>query len=890
MTRLSPAWVRRFAVITGIFAGSLGAAAIHAGPADKAIFVVKQSLYESLDVVGHDLFDGVRNKDLEVIDRGLDYAEDSFVDALDVLYEMARLSRTKPCDPELYDAVVDFLDELLAGMEDREGPIYDRTVGWLPGGIIGLFPFEAYDLAPRFWEDLWKKLEDREGRIFDAITRTRIFVGAIPEDCGKLTDALPTPEPTAPVLSGKSKDQIAFANVNTGENIPGNTVTVTRVPTENPQGTDTDTQANATTVEPDQTYVVAAPCKVEQVMLGADLVAADVVTLDPKPIRLRISYCSTWNDAAKTSARNQLTHQGSDPNLDHYDVASVQHGVTRYGPGNSLQVDHCDVVLVPKTPSAAAGGLGCSMGIRTDTAPQTTTAPPMGDDDPSTDDLQVTPPATGTTEGQVGSGPERPEAESGHLVTWGSGGLASGDVRSGGAERGEVAQRRTASPNDRYFTSRGSWGQAYADQWGLHRIGFTADGGDPARSPWPERGQPVIVAVIDTGVDRFHPELRGAMWINRKEIPGNRRDDDGNGYVDDVYGWNFANNDNDTMDLAGHGTVVAGVIAAWTNNGIGIAGVNPWARIMPVKVSTWSGNTSNFEIADAIRYAADNGARVINISYGGRHRRWTEYQAIAYARQKGVIVVAAAGNQAYEAQSHSPGGLPSVITVAATGVDDKRLGFSNWGPGVDISAPGWDILSLRARGTDMLRFLRDDYQPGSVFVGDDKRYYRLTGTSFAAPFVAGAASLIWSIQPNLTDVQVMRMLLHSARDIETPGWDQYTGYGLLDVSAALAADPRRYIQSRILGVSGKQVGKDVLLEVSGRAQSDRFRRAWIEAGRGEMPREWVRVAEVGKPVDRGPLALISPQRLQGSADWTLRLMVEREDGTRRESRFKLTLQ
>jgi subtilisin family serine protease len=254
-------------------------------------------------------------------------------------------------------------------------------------------------------------------------------------------------------------------------------------------------------------------------------------------------------------------------------------------------------------------------------------------------------------------------------------------------------------------------------------------------------------------------------------------------------------------------------------------------------------------------------------------------------------VVAATGNDAQSTGDDSPAGLPGVITVAATGLDDDRLGFSNWGPGVDVAAPGWDILSLRARGTDFLKFTRDDYQPGAVVVGEDRRYYRLTGTSFAAPFVTGVASLLLSVRPDLTDMQVMRMILHSAKDIETPGWDQYTGYGRLDARAALAANPDLYVLARIRGAAAKRVGRELFLEVSGRARADRFRRAWIEAGAGGDPQQWVKVSEdIERPVDDGPLAHVPASRFAGSPEWTLRLVVEHQNGARREARFHLEVQ
>ena len=279
---------------------------------------------------------------------------------------------------------------------------------------------------------------------------------------------------------------------------------------------------------------------------------------------------------------------------------------------------------------------------------------------------------------------------------------------------------------------------------------------------------------------------------------------------------------------------------------------------------------------------------MINISIAGDRLRRTEYLAVAHARSKGAIVVAAAGNDGDDIGNISPGGLPGVITVAATGVDDMRTVFSNWGGGVDIAAPGVDILSIRARQTDLLKFERDDYVAGTAFVGAEKQYYRLTGTSFAAPFVSGVASLILSMQPELTDMQVTRMLMHSARDIGTPGWDQYSGYGLLDARAALEGSPDFYVLPRILNVVGVNTDQGFRLEVSGRAMADDFGRAWIEIGAGPDPDAWEKVTDdITDAVDSGTLALLDADHFRDGPEWTIRLVVEHANGSRREARFNL---
>lgn len=441
--------------------------------------------------------------------------------------------------------------------------------------------------------------------------------------------------------------------------------------------------------------------------------------------------------------------------------------------------------------------------------------------------------------------------------------------------------------NDRLFRSRGSWGQSYDDQWALKRIGLDREG---QRALFPDKATPVTVAVLDTGVDRYHPELVGAIWRNPNEIPRNGKDDDGNGYVDDTWGWNFVNDSPQTMDQNGHGTVTSGIIAAWPGNRAGIAGVNPWARIMPVKVADFLGDATSIRIAKGIHYAVDNGARVINISIAGKKLSRVVFQAVIYARKRGVLVVAAAGNDGADISNVFPGGLPGVITVSSTDPDDKRATFSNWGQQVEIAAPGVDILSLRAQQTDLLQFERADYKPGTAIVGRDKRYYRVTGTSFSAPFVSGVASLLFSLDPKRTAGQVKRMILHSARDIDTPGYDNFTGFGLLDARAAIKADPNYFMLSRIGSVSLVQKGGAYLFQAKGTAVADKFKRAWIELGKGENPSQWKKASEeISKPVRNGDLPAVPASHFTSAGKWMLKLVTEHGNGSRRESRFELSL-
>jgi subtilisin family serine protease len=393
----------------------------------------------------------------------------------------------------------------------------------------------------------------------------------------------------------------------------------------------------------------------------------------------------------------------------------------------------------------------------------------------------------------------------------------------------------------------------------------------------PAAGTPVTVAVIDTGVDFSHPELAGANWVNP-----------GPGKGGDLYGWNFIDDNADIRDLSGHGTIIAGIIAASSDRPFGIAGINPWARIMALKAMELDGTGGSIGLAEAIVYAVDHGARVINLSVGGPTLTKAEQDAIDYAASRDVLVVVASGNEGVDTATFSPAGLKNVLAVAAVGPDLKRQGFSNWGSTIGIAAPGVDILSLRARQTDLLQLTRRDYKPGTAVVGE--QFYRVTGSSFAAPMVSGAASLLLSVNPRLTAVQVRRMLLQSAHDLEAIGTNQFSGYGLLDIAGALSADPEAYAEAAITGVSVVQAGGRTLVRVLGTAAADKLAEAHLEIGAGENPTRWQKVLKpLAKPVVAGALGDIPAEAFTGGDRWTLRLIVTDAKGLRREARFKLTL-
>lgn len=271
-------------------------------------------------------------------------------------------------------------------------------------------------------------------------------------------------------------------------------------------------------------------------------------------------------------------------------------------------------------------------------------------------------------------------------------------------------------------------------------------------------GGPVVVAVIDTGVDYTHPDLAANIWTNGGEIPDNGIDDDGNGYVDDYRGWDFCNHDNDPYDDHSHGTHVTGTIAAVGNNGIGVVGVCWKAKIMPLKFLGAGGAGSTAEAANAILYATTMGARIMSNSWGGGGLSQALRDAIQVADNAGVIFVAAAGNSASDNDltAHYPSSYDckNVIAVAATDSYDLLASFSCYGlTSVDIAAPGVAIRSTTPGGG----------------------YASYSGTSMAAPHVAGAAALAWSQAPAKTHTQIISDILSGATPLSALDGKVVTG-------------------------------------------------------------------------------------------------------------------
>jgi subtilisin family serine protease len=305
---------------------------------------------------------------------------------------------------------------------------------------------------------------------------------------------------------------------------------------------------------------------------------------------------------------------------------------------------------------------------------------------------------------------------------------------------------------------------SYADQWALSRI-HAAEAWDICRG-----SSEVIVAVLDTGIDYDHPDLQGNLWTNEAERVGLPWiDDDDNGYVDDIRGYNFVAYTNDPRDDHGHGTAITGIVAAVGNNDTDIAGVCWTVRIMPVKVLGIDGEGTAADAVPAIYYAVANGADIISGSWGATEGSSALADAIAYAHAEGVVVVAAAGNSD-SGDPYYPAAYPEVISVAATDSNDQRWYLSNYGDWVDLAAPGRDIVSLYATLPGQVT------RPGVV--------RRMSGTSLAAPHISGACALLLAADPFLRCDELHRILTATADPIE-PGI--CASNGRLNLYAALRA-------------------------------------------------------------------------------------------------------
>ncbi|MHC4574925.1 MAG: S8 family serine peptidase [Planctomycetota bacterium] len=349
------------------------------------------------------------------------------------------------------------------------------------------------------------------------------------------------------------------------------------------------------------------------------------------------------------------------------------------------------------------------------------------------------------------------------------------------AELNYLLHLASTEPNDPNY---------YPEQWGLHNAGQsfpihncgtrsgTSDADIDAPEAWDieKDANEIVVAVIDSGVDYNHADLAANMWT------------DANGY----YGYDFYSTDNDPMDEFGHGTHCAGIIAADTNNNLGIAGVSWNAKIMAVKIGGLGSIFPMFTCLRGVEYAVENGADVLSCSWGAMFEEQTHKslnEVIDYAYSQGVVIVASAGNLRTDTPSY-PAAYDNVIGVAATNSNDHKAAFSNYGDWVDIAAPGQDILSLRAAGTDMYTEIQV-YTPGAAFYpcyDSNAILYIASGTSMACPHVSGLAALCLSEDPNLNAGDVRLLIKLNADDLGNPA----IGEGRINAYSTLIAIPPNF--------------------------------------------------------------------------------------------------
>ncbi|MCY3551196.1 MAG: S8 family serine peptidase [Candidatus Poribacteria bacterium] len=392
----------------------------------------------------------------------------------------------------------------------------------------------------------------------------------------------------------------------------------------------------------------------------------------------------------------------------------------------------------------------------------------------------------------------------------------------------------------------------------------------------------VVIAIIDSGIDYRHDDLAPKAWINPGEVPDNDLDDDGNGYVDDVYGWDFTDapnlqgegdyieGDNEPIDESGHGTHVAGIAGAMPDNGIGIAGVAWECPLMAIRAGLSLGGSSRMQDDDsaaAIVYAADSGASIINMSWGSEHRSFVIQDAIDYAYARGVVLVAAAGNS-QKAAAIFPAAYRKVIAVASTEQNQQRFYQSNFGASVDIGAPGNVILSTQI----------------------NNQYRLLTGTSMASPHVAGVAALILAKRPALTHEEVRHILINTADPVYQEDSDvldeKFVGAGTVNAERALLASSA--LQARILAPETNSGGADSITIV-GTAGGYKFHSWQLSYGASTVPVEFTPFTQSDVTQKIGETLIVWDTTAVPEGIYTVRLTATATDGQQAHDQVVLSI-
>ncbi|MCK9558180.1 MAG: S8 family serine peptidase [Candidatus Cloacimonetes bacterium] len=377
----------------------------------------------------------------------------------------------------------------------------------------------------------------------------------------------------------------------------------------------------------------------------------------------------------------------------------------------------------------------------------------------------------------------------------------------------------------------------------------------PAAWDYSTGNQQIVVGVVDSGMLINHPDLTANVYRNLAEIPDNGIDDDGNGYIDDWCGWDFADapemidvamgdyldQDNDVEDENHHGTHVSGIIGAMGNNGLGVCGVCWNLRLMPLRAgfrTADAGFLQDDDAAAAIIYAADNGCHVINMSWGDPNYSAIIADACEYAYNKGVTLIASSGNESGPIITY-PAKLSTVVSVGSVNAAKVLSNFSSYGPGLDMVAPGEAIISTyNDSGTDM--------------------YMEMSGTSMSSPFVTGAVALLLSLVPGLSPAEIRARLLSSTDDIDAPGLDIRTGHGLLNVRKLLdnLNPPFVYVEHPLDQISipgstdiyGSVYGEDfACYTIMYRSTTNPYQSVWMDAKEHtQMPVEYTQQVHNGR--------------------------------------------